>query len=73
MNKNTLSTITLVLAAFCIIGGLMAIYSPQVEPDLGRAVYGFCLGIVFAVVTWLLRRSIAKEAREKQRRDDDLR
>ena len=67
MNKNTLSSITLVIAVILILGGLIEINSPEFEPDLLKAVGTFGLGIVFAVATWALRRAVAKE--DKQRKD----
>lgn len=61
MNKNTLSSITLVIAVFLIVGGLIEINAPAFEPNLWKAIGTFCLGIVFAVVTWRLRVAVKKE------------
>lgn len=68
MNKNTLSSITLAISVILILGGLINISRPDFEPDLWKAIGGFCLGIVFAVITWLLRRAVAREEKDRRGR-----
>ena len=76
MNKDKLSSWTLVIAVIMTIGGAIQISSPEYEPDLLKAILTFCIGIAFAVITWRLRvavrreREAAAEAQKKNCNDD---
>ena len=61
MNKDRLSSLTLVISVILIVGGLIEINNPEFEPELWRAIFWFCIGIVFAVITWRLRVAVNRE------------
>ena len=66
MNKDKLSSWTLVIAVILIVGGLIEINNPEFEPELWRAVFWFVIGIVFAVITWRLRVAVGRERDEAE-------
>ena len=80
MNKSKLSSWTLAIAVILILGGLINISRPDFEPDLWEAISGFCLGLVFAVITWRLRVGVRREqeaaaraAMEKKKAEEEAR
>lgn len=62
MNKNKLSSWTLAGAVICILGGMVEISSPELEPSLISACATFLIGVILAVVTWRLRVSVRRDA-----------
>lgn len=61
MNKDKLSSWTLVASAILIIGSMVAINDPEFSPNIWSAIGAFILGLAFAFITWRLRVAVRKE------------
>lgn len=76
MNKNKLSSWTLVFAVICILGGIAQINSPQFAESIYTGFGTLAIGLGFAVATWRLRVAVGKEraaAAEQKRREQQQR
>lgn len=81
MNKDKLSSWTLVISVFLLIGGLMQVSSPTYAESIYTGVGTLAIASVFGIATWRLRVSVRVEkqkaaaaaAEKREKTEEDMR